>query len=162
MLPELTEDGCAKKLHDCCGRGLTFLTSNGDYLLRIIVVTMSGNGHRLTFLVVEVEPNDALSTRKLLLETAKHNVLTAHSGKEGLEMLKRFPKVDAVAIDAGLKDMDCSRMAKEMKRVNSDLRLVALSPRVADNCEWADRTISSHEPRELVDLLEEFGGRTSI
>jgi len=123
---------------------------------------MSENKHRLSFLVVEVEPGQALSTRKLLLESAKHNVLTAHSGKEGIAMLRRFPKVDAIAIDVGLKDMDCSRVAKEMKAIRPDAPVVAMSPKVAEKCEWADRTISSHEPGELVRLLQDFGGRTSI
>src|SRR3954463_5421631 len=78
---------------------------------------MGNNEHRLAFLVVEVEPGQALSTRKLLLESAKHNVMTAHTGGEGIEMLRRFPKVDAIAIDVGLKDMECSRIAKEMKSI---------------------------------------------
>ena len=118
---------------------------------------MGKNGHRLAFLVVEVEPGQALSTRKLLLETAKHNVMTAHSGKEGIEMLRRFPKVDAIALDVGLKDMECSRIAKEMKSITPHIPIVAMSPRVADQCEWADRIVSSHEPRELVQLLENIG-----
>jgi CheY-like chemotaxis protein len=122
---------------------------------------MGKNGHRLTFLVVEVEPGQALSTRKLLLETAKHNVMTAHSGKEGVEMLRRFPKVDAIALDVGLKDMECSRIAKEMKSITPRIPIVAMSPRVADQCEWADKIVSSHEPRELVELLENLGTATA-
>lgn len=118
--------------------------------------------HRLAFLVVEVEPGQALSTRKLLLETAKHNVLTAHSAKEGVHMLRRFPDVDAIAIDAGLKDMECRKMAKELRKINPKAPIVAMTPRIANKCDWADRTISSYEPRELLQLLEEFGGRTSI
>jgi len=120
------------------------------------------NGHRLAFLVVEVEPGQALSTRKLLLETAKHNVLTAHSAKEGVHMLRRFPAVDAIAVDAGLKDMECRKMVKELRKINPDVPIVALTPRIANKCDWADRTISSYEPRELLTLLEEFGGRTAI
>ena len=118
---------------------------------------MGKNEHRLAFLVVEVEPGQALSTRKLLLESAKHNVMTAHTGEEGIEMLRRFPKVDAIAIDVGLKDMECSRIAKEMKSITPQIPIVAISPRVADQCEWADKIVSSHEPRELVQLLETIG-----
>src|SRR4051812_2283525 len=50
---------------------------------------MPANGHRLGFLIIESERSDGLSTRKLLLESAKHNVVTAYSGKEGVEMYKR-------------------------------------------------------------------------
>jgi hypothetical protein len=55
-----------------------------------------GSKHRLTFLIVENEPAQGLSTRKLLIETAKHNVLTAYTGGEGVRMLERFPNVDAL------------------------------------------------------------------
>jgi hypothetical protein len=40
---------------------------------------LSYNGHRPTLLVAESEPVEALSVRKLVLETDKFNVLTAHS-----------------------------------------------------------------------------------
>lgn len=112
--------------------------------------------------MVEVEPGQALSTRKLLLETAKHNVLTAHSAKEGVHMLRRFPAVDAIAIDASLEDMSCERMAKQMRDIKPKVPIVALSPRIGNKCDWADRTISSHDPHQLLQLLEEFGGRTAI
>jgi CheY-like chemotaxis protein len=62
---------------------------------------MSINGHRLGFLIIESERTDGLSTRKLLLESAKHNVVTAYSGTEGVEMYNRFPSVDAVCIERG-------------------------------------------------------------
>jgi CheY-like chemotaxis protein len=130
-------------------RGVSSKQKKGD--------DMGNNEHRLAFLVVEVEPGQALSTRKLLLESAKHNVMTAHTGGEGIEMLRRFPKVDAIAIDVGLKDMECSRIAKEMKSITPHVPIIAISPRVADQCEWADEIVSSHEPRELVQLLETIG-----
>ena len=123
---------------------------------------MAGNSHRLAFLVVEVEPSQALSTRKLLLESAKHNVLTAHSGKEGIEMLKRFPHVDAITIDAGLRDMDCEDIARRMRQIRRKTPIVAMTPRVGGKCKWADHTISSYEPRQLLELLQELGGRSTI
>src|SRR4051812_48605380 len=41
---------------------------------------------RPTLLVAEPEPEAALSVRKLVLETAKFNVLTAHSDEETVEL----------------------------------------------------------------------------
>src|ERR1051326_6469868 len=61
--------------------------------------------HRLTFLIVESEPQQGLSTRKLLIETAKHNVLTAYSPHEGLETLRRFPYVDCIVFDMSSENM---------------------------------------------------------
>ena len=40
--------------------------------------------------MIEAEPAPGLSTRELLPESAKHNVFTAYSPREGLEMFCRF------------------------------------------------------------------------
>ncbi len=121
-----------------------------------------GNGHRLTFLVIEAEPKDGLSTRKLLLESAKHNVITAYSGNEGVDMFRRFPKVDIVCIHTELPDLKGAKVAQTVRDLNPDIRVVALSPRLATKCDWADRTVNSHDPTALLNLLEEMGGRTDI
>jgi hypothetical protein len=133
-------------------------TSGPEYTsIRVYVDT---KGHRLSFLVVEGEPAQGLSTRKLLLESAKHNVITAYSAQEGIEMFKRFPKVDAVVIDDELKGN--IRLAKQVKDLNSDMRVVCLSPRIGIHRDWADETVNSHDPAALLKLLEDMGGRTDI
>jgi DNA-binding NtrC family response regulator len=121
-----------------------------------------GNGHRLAFLIVEAEPAQGLSTRKLLLESAKHNVLTAYSPREGERMFQRFPHVDVVAIDGSLGEEACSRLVKQLKDQNADIRVVAFVPQDGAQCKWADETTSSHDPAGLLKLLEEMGGRTDI
>jgi CheY-like chemotaxis protein len=123
---------------------------------------MPAKGHRLGFLIIESERTDGLSTRKLLLESAKDNVFTAYSGKEGVEMYKRFPNVDAVCIEAELKDLKGASVAESIRKINPKVRIVGLSPRLAARCEWADQTIDSHDPSALLELLEEMGGRTDI
>jgi CheY-like chemotaxis protein len=123
---------------------------------------MPAKGHRLGFLIIESERTDGLSTRKLLLESAKHNVVTAYSAKEGVEMYKRFPNVDAVCIEAELKDLKGARVARSIKDINPKIRIVGLSPRLAARCDWADKTIDSHDPNALLELLEEMGTRSDI
>jgi DNA-binding response OmpR family regulator len=123
---------------------------------------MSQTGHRLSFLIIETEPSDGLSTRKLLLESAKHNVITAYSGKEGVETFKRFPNIDAICIDAELDDLKSSDVAKKVRNTNPKIRIVGLSPRMAARYDWADQTMDSHDPAALLKLLEEMGGRTDI
>ncbi len=118
--------------------------------------------HRLTFLIVESEPAQGLSTRKLLLETAKRNVLTAYSGKEGLRMLERFPNVDAIAVDVTLEDIPCEEFVKGVEKRNSHIKVVALTPNKARfDCGGVD-LIDSHGPAELLKFLESLGGRTDI
>lgn len=123
---------------------------------------MPANGHRLGFLIIESERTDGLSTRKLLLESAKHNVVTAYSGKEGVEMYRRFPNVDVVCIEAELKDLKGASIAGSVRKIDPKVRIIGLSPRLAARCEWADKTIDSHDPSALLEVLEEMGGRTDI
>src|ERR1700704_831797 len=118
------------------------------------------SGHRLSFLIIESERKDGLSTRKLLLESAKHNVITAYSGKEGVAMHQRFPNIDAVCIEAELNDLGGEEIARKIRAINPKICVVGLSPRLAARCEWADHTIDSHDPSALLNLLQELGGRT--
>ena len=118
--------------------------------------------HRLTFLIVESEPAQGLSTRKLLLETAKHNVLTAYSGREGLAMLERFPNVDAIAVDVTLEDVPCEEFLKEVEKRNPRIKVVGLTPNEARFDCGGVELIDSHAPAELLKFLERLGGRTDI
>ena len=121
---------------------------------------MSRNTHRLAFLIVEAEPAQGLSTRKLLIESAKHNVVTAYSSEEGLRMFKRFASVDAVVIDSHLNGNE--RLAAWIKEQSPSMRIVCLSPREGEEASWADETVNSHDPAALLKMLEEMGGRTDI
>lgn len=109
---------------------------------------------RPTFLIIEVEPREGISVRKLVLETAKHNVLTAYSGKEGLQMLETFPNVDAVVVHTGITDVACPKLVRSIKKVRPQVPVIALAPEVAAGCGPADHVISSHEPHTLLTILE--------
>jgi hypothetical protein len=41
--------------------------------------------------MVEVEQPEGIPARKLILEAARHNVITGYNGKDALELLRRFP-----------------------------------------------------------------------
>ncbi|HET7346706.1 MAG TPA: hypothetical protein VFJ10_05215 [Acidobacteriaceae bacterium] len=109
---------------------------------------------------MEAEPGQGLSTRKLLLESAKHNVVTAYSSEEGIRMFKRFQSVDAVVVDSELEGNE--RLVASVKEHNSGMRVVCLSPREGARASWADETVNSHDPAALLELLQEMGGRTDI
>ena len=66
---------------------------------------------RPCFLVIDREFPGSISTRKLVIETAKFNVITAYSGKEAIETFARFPAVSGVVLDGGLEDMACDDVA---------------------------------------------------
>jgi hypothetical protein len=73
---------------------------------------------RPCFLVVDREFPGSISTRKLVIETAKLNVLTAYSGQEALETFRRFPAVAGVVLDGGLDDLPFAELARQIKLLN--------------------------------------------
>jgi DNA-binding response OmpR family regulator len=111
---------------------------------------------RPTFLVAEPEPEEGVSARKLVLETAKFNVITAYSTKEALEHLERFPSIDAVILHCRLLDKP-SVIADVAKKQNKKRKVIALSPQAA-KVKQADYHLSSHEPQELLNLVRKLYG----
>ncbi len=113
---------------------------------------------RPTILVAEREPLQALSTRKLVLETSKFNVLTAHSTREALDLFHLFPNI-SMAVLAIDEPIDCARIAESIKAIaDGKIPIIALSPRDSETCDFADHTLSSYEPETLVQLLRSILG----
>lgn len=113
---------------------------------------------RPVFLVIEVEQPDGLSTRKLVLETAKYNVLTAHSGKEGLEIAKTHA-LDGIILHHGMKDMAIPKLARQLRALKDGIPLVYLAPNASSRVAGADHVVSSHDARALLNLIQELVGR---
>ncbi len=112
---------------------------------------------RPTFIVAEPEPEQALSSRKLLLETFKFNVITAHSEPEMIELLDTFPNVDAVILHDDMAG-STTDMVKRIKTRVPSLKVVALSPRVENSSGMADHVVDSHSPEQLLQLLQSLFG----
>jgi DNA-binding response OmpR family regulator len=106
---------------------------------------------RPTLLVAEPEPPQALSVRKLVLETAKFNVLTAHSTEEGIALFHRFPGIDAAVLVRG-EGIDCELIAKQIKATSLAIPIIGI------RCEIVDYTIPSFEPEQLLELLRRLLG----
>lgn len=111
---------------------------------------------RPCFLVVDREYSGSISTRKLVIETAKFNVLTAYSGSEAVETLRRFPGVDGVVLDAGLCDGGCDDLVNSLRRIQPKVVVIAVSAPGADNVPNADHQLESFDPRKLLALLEKL------
>lgn len=112
---------------------------------------------RPTFLVAEPEPEQALSSRKLLLETFKYNVITAHSELEMFDLLKQFPRVNAVILHGGIPGAPTERLVQIVKNSHDNIRVIVLSPD-GDHAPGADHVVSSHNPEELLQLLQSIFG----
>ena len=114
---------------------------------------------RPTLLVAEPEPSQALSVRKLVLETAKFNVLTAHSTREALDLFHRFPNISA-AVLVGDSIIDCDAVAGQIKGTTDSKKvpIVFLSPRIGGMCRQADYNLEAGEPEKLLEIIRSFLG----
>ena len=116
--------------------------------------------HSLVVLMIEAEQPEGISSRKLVVETAKHNVITAYRPDAGLALFRRFPAVDAVLIHATV--LDHLPLIDQVREIRADVPIIIATPYPAHTYSGADYTVPSHEPQRLLDLLAKvFGVSTS-
>ncbi len=114
---------------------------------------------RPCFLVIDREYSGSISTRKLVIETAKFNVITAYSGREGLETLSTFPAVSGVVLDSGIEDTPCEEMVSRLKQARSDVPVIVVGGPRQQQCKAADYFLDSFDPVPLLDLLRSLEPR---
>src|SRR5215469_6797018 len=106
----------------------------------------------LVVLMIEAEQPEGLSARKLVVETAKHNVLTAYSQYDGLDLLQRFPMVDAIFVHAAIAG-DNPEILQTIRKMAGDIPIILATPFGNRRSEHADYIIDSHNPQELLRVL---------
>ncbi len=116
---------------------------------------------RPCFLVIDREYAGSISTRKLVIETAKLNVITSYSGAEALETLAHFPNVSGVVMDGGIIDMPCAELARRIKDVQPSLPIVVVAAPGFTECPAADFQLESFEPAKLLELLKSLNPEKS-
>jgi two-component system response regulator MprA len=79
-------------------------------------------------LCIDDEPN-VLITRKLVLQSAGYEVVTAASGVEGLRLFA-LRRPDAVVLDFFMPEMDGATVARLMKRSDPTVPIVMLSANI--------------------------------
>jgi response regulator RpfG family c-di-GMP phosphodiesterase len=109
---------------------------------------------RPCFLVVDRETPTGISTRKLIIETAKFNVITAYSSHEAIETLRKFPAIDGVVTDSGMIDMACDELLAALKKIKPGITLIVVDTPSGSSCNLADHTINTYDPRKLLECLE--------
>lgn len=112
---------------------------------------------RPTILVAEPEPLQALSVRKLVLETGKFNVLTAHSTSEALEEIDEFPAISAAVLVAE-DSLASAQIIESIRKKIPRIPIVVLSPLDGFKIAGADHIISSHDPEKLIVLMRKLLG----
>ena len=109
---------------------------------------------RPCFLVIDREFAGSISTRKLVIETAKFNVLTAYSSQEALDTLKAYPSVNGAVVDASMPDMSCSELIAALKEMKPNLPVIAVSAPGTAACRGADFHLESFDPKKLLGILQ--------
>jgi CheY-like chemotaxis protein len=112
--------------------------------------------HRPCFLVVDREFAGSISTRKLVIETAKFNVVTAYSSQEAVDLLSRFPNVDGAVVDAGVDDIHCNELLQQLKAIKPSLPVIAILGPRNPPCPAADHCLESFAPGPLLELLRKM------
>jgi DNA-binding response OmpR family regulator len=109
---------------------------------------------RPCFLVIDREFPGSISTRKLVIETARLNVITAYSGREALETFKRFPAISGVVLDGGLDDLPCADVARQIKALNPAMPIIVIAAPGFMDCPDADYQLESFDPAKLLETLK--------
>lgn len=110
--------------------------------------------NRPCFLVVDREYSGSISTRKLVIETAKFNVLTAYSADEALDTLRRFPALDGIVMDAEMPEMPCPDLVLTIKHINPAVPVVIVHRPLSEPCTGADHQLDTFDPKQLLSLLQ--------
>jgi hypothetical protein len=110
---------------------------------------------RPCYLVVDREFPGSISSRKLLIETAKFNVITAYDGAEALNCLKRFPKVDGVVLNADLEgDGPTRKLISDLRGIVPKLEVIVVSAGGHIRHDQSEYSVDSFNPKELLDCLQ--------
>ncbi len=108
---------------------------------------------RPCFLVIDREFPGSISTRKLVIETAKFNVLTAYSGEEAIESLSTYKAMNGVVLDSEVYGMSCEHLVKKLKEIKPGIPVIAICGPGDTTCPNADYELESFDPRKLLELL---------
>lgn len=114
---------------------------------------------RPCFLVIDHEHAGTISTRKLVIESAKLNVLTAFSGEEALAMLKKFPAVDGIVLDSVVSGDSSEELVRHIREQIPSLPIIIINIPGAPPCPGADYVLDSFEPVSLLALLSKLEPR---
>jgi hypothetical protein len=110
---------------------------------------------RPCFLVVDQEYPGSISTRKLVIETGKFNVITAYDRDEAISCLKRFPKVDGVVVNAEMADdEECKKLINELRAIVPKLDVVVVSTGGYIRGDHTAYYVDSLNPKELLECLQ--------
>jgi DNA-binding NtrC family response regulator len=112
--------------------------------------------NRPCFIVADRNFSGNISTRKLVIETAKLNVLTSYSGSETVRTLERFPNVDGIVMDSTVDDIPLEILIAQLKKLQPNIPVILIRSPGTSGSPSADYQIESFQPGPLLDLLQKL------
>lgn len=109
---------------------------------------------RPCFLVVDNDYPGSISARKLVLESAKLNVLTAYTADEAIRTLERFPNVDGIVLDTQLRGRPCSELIAQLRNREMPVPVITVSPSGHDPCGGEQYHVSTFDPKQLLEVIQ--------
>ena len=111
---------------------------------------------RPCFIFVDREHSGSISMRKLIIESAKFNVLTARDGAEAIETFERFPAVNGVILNAAVRDIPCSEVIAFLRSRAPRLPIIVVQGPAVPECPGGDYYIDSFDPVQLLEILRDL------
>ena len=109
-------------------------------------------------LCIDDEPV-GLRVRKMLLESQGYKVLTATSGREGLQLFAANP-VSAVVLDYAMPEMNGDQVAIALRRLKPDVKILLFSAYVKfpdEVMQWVDGyAVKGDHPTALFNALQQL------
>lgn len=68
--------------------------------------------------------------------------------------LKKYPAVNGVVLDAGMRDMPCTELIRALRSIQSKIPVVVVHALGGTECNGADHLLESYDPRRLLAILE--------
>jgi CheY-like chemotaxis protein len=118
---------------------------------------MLGGILRPILLVLDPPDMETISTRKLILESAKYNVLTATTAEEAIEIAESAP-IHAIVLHEQAGMPDIASLAQRLRSARPSIPLWILSPH-PQPLSCADKVLSSYDPLALVELVQQTFGK---
>lgn len=110
---------------------------------------------RPCFLVVDQEHPWSVSSRKLVLEAAKFNVITAYDTEEAAETARRFPNLDGAVLNADMvSGPECEELIAHLREAAPKLPIIITTTGAHPRCDHNEIYIDSLEPKQLLDCLQ--------
>lgn len=111
---------------------------------------------RPCYLVIDQEFSGSISTRKLVIETAKFNVITAYSSQEAIDTFRKYPGIDGIVLESGMPDMPCDSLVKALKNINGSTPIILVGGPKGLRCDGADHYLDSFQPVRLLALMQKL------